>query len=86
MPMRDNFLHLISNLLERKGFLLSRMANIFFSFQEMGQNMVKQMEKAENHFPSHPFFQGSRNLILFFQIHPSKNEIVHKKLSSTPVC
>jgi hypothetical protein len=52
----------------------------------MGENVEKKMEKVENRFPFHPFSQGSRNLILFFQIHPSKNEIVHKKISSTPVC
>jgi len=52
----------------------------------LGQNVEKQMEKVENYFPFHPFFKGSKNLILLFQIHPSKNEIVHKKLSSIPVC
>jgi len=59
------------------GFLLSQVGNIFFSFQKMGQNVEKQMEKVENYFPSHPFFKGSRNMILFFQIYFRKNETVH---------
>jgi hypothetical protein len=46
----------------------------------MWQNMEKQMEKVENYFPSHPFFKGSRKLILFFQIQAGKIEIVHIKL------
>jgi hypothetical protein len=52
----------------------------------MGKNVEKKMEKVENPFSSDPFFQGSRNLILFSGINPSKNKIFHKKLSSTPVC
>ena len=48
--------------------------------------MGKKMEKVENQFRSNPFFNESRNLILFFRIHPSKNEIVHIELWSTPVC
>jgi hypothetical protein len=48
----------------------------------LGQNVEKWGEKVENHFSPYAFFKGSRNLILLSQIHPSKNEIVHKKLSS----
>jgi hypothetical protein len=79
MPMSDNFL-LFPNLLEINRFPLSRLANIFFPFQLMGENMEKKMEKVENQFRSRPFVEGSRKLILFFQIHASKNEIVHAKL------
>jgi hypothetical protein len=52
----------------------------------MGENMEKKMEKVENPFSFDSFSQGSRNLILFFEIHLSENKILHKKLSSTPVC
>jgi len=43
----------------------------------MGKNVEKKMEKVEKKFRSNPFSKGSRNLILFFKVHSSKNEIVH---------
>src|SRR5512136_465188 len=49
----------------------------------MGQKVEKQMEKVENYFPSQPFSEESRNLILFFQICSGKKETVHLKFHSS---
>ena len=43
----------------------------------MVENMEKKIEKVENQFHPHPFSVESRKLILFFQRHACKNEIVH---------
>jgi hypothetical protein len=85
MPTTVNFLQL-TNLLKMNRFLSPRSVNIFSPFIKMGKNVEKKVEKVENRFPSGPLSQESRNLILFFQIHHSKNEIIHKKSLSTSVC
>ena len=53
------------------------MASALLLSQKIWENMEKNVEKVENHFPNGPFSQGCGKWILFLKIHPTKNIIVH---------
>jgi hypothetical protein len=39
--------------------------------------LEKKGQKVENQFHFNPFPKGSRNFVLFFQVHFTKNETIH---------
>jgi hypothetical protein len=47
------------------------------SSKKEGKKWGKSGEKVENQFHFSPFPKGSKNSILFFQVHFTKNETIH---------
>jgi hypothetical protein len=53
--------------------------NLFFPLFGDGKKVEKEMEKVENPFLPNPFFERSRNLILFCYPYFTENKIVHNQ-------
>ena len=69
--------YILTNPLKLKIFLLSLSVNHFLPLLKKREKIAKKGQKVENQFHFNPLLKGSRNFILFFQIHSTKNDTIH---------